>query len=67
MSWKPEVSLDEAAHLLKELYGRTHQRLETLPGYDDAVRPVLCVRACVSVSARVRGMEEIPLTPFCVW
>jgi len=36
MSWKPEVSLDEAAHLLKELYGRTHQRLETLPGYDDA-------------------------------
>jgi hypothetical protein len=39
MSWKPELSVEEASALCGQLYGVTVESVEALPGYDDAVPP----------------------------
>ena len=39
MSWKPEVSVEEAGALLAQVYGLVGESVTALPGYDDAVPP----------------------------
>lgn len=38
MSWKPQVSFELARSVLEQQYGLFPETIETLPGYDDAVR-----------------------------